>query len=158
MTETQSGQGATPERLKKSKIETIETSRAGEFAQINVWPDAVKYMIDKKMLDPRDEYGWSAYSELKNGKGGTGSGDSEESWGHQEWLVFCKIIGNQHLLVLNTLAEWPVSAQLEALEWTNWRLAQCMPRIKQALSSSLKAAQKAREQIVILKLAQKPKL
>ena len=156
--ETQSGQGATPERLQKSKIEVVETINAGVVAEVNVWHDVVKYMIDKKMLDPRDEYGWSAYSELKNGKGGTGSGDSEESWGHQEWLVFCKIIGNQHLLVLNTLAEWPVSAQLEALEWTNWRLAQCMPRIKQALSSSLKAAQKAREQIVILKLAQKPKL
>ena len=156
MTETQSGQGATPERLLKSKIETIETSRAGEFVQVNVWPDVVAYMIDTGMLTQGEGYGWTDYQRLKHGMAGAGSGG--EGFKQQELLIFQKLIGHAHLRVLHELTDYPVPGKGQQEERIVWMLRQCMPRIKQALSASSKAAQQAARQIEILILAQKPKI
>ncbi len=155
MTEPQSGQGATPERLQKSKIETIETSRAGEFAQINVWPDIVAYMIDTGMLTQGEGYGWTDYQRLKHGMAGAGSGG--EGFKQQELLIFQKLIGYMALRVLDSLMEYPIPHNSASENDIKWRLGRCLPLIKKSLSDASKAAQQAARQIEVIILSNKPK-
>lgn len=151
MTEIQSGQGVTAERLKKSKFETIETIKAGEFAQRNVWPDIVAFMLDEGMLLAEQAYGWDDYCRLKFGMAGTGSGG--EGWKQQEWIRFQKILGYMHLRVLHELWDWPVPqfGNDGLVKDSKWRLNQCMHRVRNALGAASHASQEARKDMESLR-------
>ncbi len=145
--ETQSGQGATPERLKKSKFHTVETIQAGVFSERVVWKDVVAFMIDEKiaMLPPTFDYGWQAFLSLHTDRHGTGNGG--EGWNQQQLLIFQKIIGNKYRRLLETLFEYPVPYDDKSEVETRWRLNQCLRLIKESLNMASKAAVEARKEI-----------
>ncbi len=145
MTEIQHGNGTTPERARRGKVEVIETAHAGVFAQRDVWPDIVAWMLDCEMLGAEHGYAWDGYCKLKHGTGGTGH--SDESWGHQEWLIFQKKIGHKHLIVLGELSDYPVPRDNGMENRIAWGLKRCLPRIVDALNAADKAAQDARDEI-----------
>lgn len=148
MTEIQNGLGATPEQLKKSKYETIETIQAGVVAQRNVWPDIVALMLDRGMLLAEQGYAWDGFCRLKAWKenSGTSSGGGD-GWKEMEWQRFQKILGHFHLRVLNELWEYPVPQGAAMEKDITWRLNRCMHLVRDALFAAVGAAQQARKEI-----------
>ncbi len=143
--ETQSGNGTTPERAKRGRIETTNTIMAGVFVQRDVWPDIVAWLLEKAMLTPEHGDGWTDYQKLKCNSGGNGNGG--EGWRFEELLIFQKKLGYLHLRVLHEISDYPVPSNAAQERETEWRLNGCIGRIRESLNMASKAAVEARKEI-----------
>lgn len=117
---TQGGQGATPERMRRGRVETRQTMQAGEIAQVDRWPDFVTFLHDEGMVDEYEFDGWTDYLRFKQGKGGSDrTGTGGDGNGYQAWIDFGKLIGPKKLLILDMLASFQAPVEpisLEAIE------------------------------------------
>ncbi len=149
MTEIQHGQGTTPERAKRGKIEMTSTMQAGVFSHCERWPDVVAFLVDEEigMLAPDAAYGWNAFTLLKADRGGYGDGDG--GWKQQHWITFQKLVGHKHLRTLEELWVYPVPRSGNDLQIKDckWRLNCCLHLIREALTAAEGAARKAGEDI-----------
>lgn len=142
----QGGQGATSERTRRGKLETIETIKAGEIAQRDAWHDIIAFAIDEGMLAAEYEDGWLDYCRLRSSvRGSDRSGTGGDGLRYSEWILFSQFVGPANFRWLNELWDYPVPCSQipEEVKFTRWRLNRCMDKIRSALTASSDAAQKA---------------